>query len=134
MVFVSLKFGAGFIVADDGHIFRILLAKLFDFEDFMTWLYLCGPTYRAMGWNDVMYLSRLHLLPLVGAFVTALVRIVFVFFVMMIQAVKFLFDLKSGRRSGGVFVFHAFQATLFSVLGFGIRRLVLCVVVTCFTI
>ena len=59
-----LKYGCGFLVEDDGHIFRILLAKLFGFEDFMTWLYLCGPTYRAMNWDSLVDLSTEYLFPI----------------------------------------------------------------------
>ena len=61
----ALKYGCGYLVEDDGHIFRILLAKLFGFEDFMTWLYLCGPTYRAMNWEVIVDLSTEYLCPIV---------------------------------------------------------------------
>ena len=73
-VFAALKYLSGFVVTDDGHIFRILMAKLFNSEDFMTWLYLCGPTYRAMNFGDLEALSQLNVFPLVLVFIAATVR------------------------------------------------------------
>ena len=59
LVFAIIKTSVGFLLNDDGHIFNILKAKLFSFEDFMTLLYLCSPTYRAVDLTSIFSLSHL---------------------------------------------------------------------------
>lgn len=47
-----------------GHVFKIFRAKLFNYRDFMTELFLCGPTYRGMGPREYSNLAELFMLQL----------------------------------------------------------------------
>lgn len=59
---VVLKGMCSYVAEDDGHIFKILRAKLGSFEDLMTGLYLCNNTYRAMTWQGVQSMAAAYLL------------------------------------------------------------------------
>ena len=53
LVAALLKAACSMVVEDDGHIYKLARAKLGSFQDFMTGLYLCTDTYRAMDWRTV---------------------------------------------------------------------------------
>ena len=55
--------GSLLLGTDDAHIGNIVRAHLFGFEDLMTALYLCGPTYSPMPWAQFWALGPPLLLP-----------------------------------------------------------------------
>ena len=74
LLMIVAKLLAGVLADDDAHIFRILRAKFFNYEDFITYLYLCGPTYRAMEWGEFGSFFETGLLHLAIGVAASIVR------------------------------------------------------------
>eukprot|EP00049_Salpingoeca_infusionum_P007490 m.122138 g.122138 ORF g.122138 m.122138 type:complete len:813 (-) comp13719_c1_seq3:2957-5395(-) len=73
---ICVKVALSLLVTDDSHIFDLVKAQLFGYEDLMTGLYLCGPTYNPLEARDFEKFEEHSLLSLVSISLTLLAVIV----------------------------------------------------------
>eukprot|EP00054_Salpingoeca_dolichothecata_P029032 m.224962 g.224962 ORF g.224962 m.224962 type:complete len:637 (-) comp26377_c0_seq3:48-1958(-) len=115
LVVCVLVLGAKLLLAfsslDDAHVFKLFKAKLFGIEDFMSGLYLCGPTYSTMPLSTLSQMNDSFMLS-AGISGLALLGLSFVS--------ELIHDLKAQDVR---FVFTGSLCVLFASLGFFVLRL-----------